>query len=102
MNPPGNPLPNPPGPSNRSVYTHAAMHDTKAKEEGIGNPSKYCDFPVLSFGTSATVALKRASRASPQQMKVVNAKMSSVERQPMVKARKAGATPNEICSWLLE
>lgn len=71
------------------------MQPTKVNELGIGRPSKYCDFPVLSLGIRATVALKRASRAMPQQMKVERAKMSSVERQPIVNARKAGAIPKE-------
>jgi len=98
INPPGNPLPRPAGPSILSNLTHPAMHETKNSELGMGNPSKYCDFPVESLGINATVALKRARRAMPQQIKVLSAKMSSVERQPMVNARKAGATPKETCS----
>lgn len=72
------------------------MHETKHNEDGIGRPSKYCDLPVLSFGTRATVALNLASLANPQQIKVVRAKISSVDRHPIVNARKAGATPKEI------
>lgn len=72
------------------------MQVTRTNEVGIGNPSKNLDLPVVSLGSNATVALNLASRAIPQQMNVVKAKMSSVERQPMVNARKAGATPKEI------
>ena len=92
--PPGRPLP---GPSIKLRRTHTAMHNTKARELGIGRPSKYCDLPVLSFGRRATVALNRARRAIPQQMKEVRTKMSAVLRSPIAKPRKAGATPKEIC-----
>lgn len=34
--------------------------------KGIGVPSKYFDFPDASFGSIATVTLKRASRVNPQ------------------------------------
>ena len=33
--------------------------------KGIGVPSKYLDFPVLSLGSIATVTLKRANRVRP-------------------------------------
>lgn len=72
------------------------MHPTSTSDDGIGRPSKNFDLPVLSLGSNATVALNLASLAMPQQMNVASAKMSSVERQPMVNARKAGATPKEI------
>lgn len=72
------------------------MQPTSTSELGIGRPSKYCDLPVLSFGMRATVALKRARRAIPQQMKAVRAMMSAVLRSPIANPRKAGATPNEI------
>lgn len=62
----------------------------------MGRPSKYFDFPVVSLGMSATVALKRARRAMPAQMKSVRKSVSRGVRRPRVKARKAGATPNEI------
>lgn len=73
------------------------MHPTRTSELGIGSPSKYADLPVLSLGMSATVALKRARRAIPQQMKAVRAMMSAVLRSPIAKPRNAGATPKEIC-----
>lgn len=34
--------------------------------KGIGVPSKYFDFPVLSFGSIATVTLNLASLVKPQ------------------------------------
>lgn len=61
----------------------------------MGNPSKYFDFPVASFGTDATVALKRASRARPQQMNAVSTTVSRYVRRPTTNANKAGATPND-------
>ena len=69
---------------------------TRPSDDGMGRPSKYLDLPVRSLGTSATVALKRARRARPQQMKPVRATVSRSVRRPMVKARRAGATPKEI------
>jgi hypothetical protein len=33
--------------------------------KGMGVPSKYFDFPDASFGSIATVTLKRASRVKP-------------------------------------
>ena len=33
--------------------------------KGIGVPSKYCDLPVLSFGSIATVTLNLARRVKP-------------------------------------
>ena len=38
---------------------------------GIGVPSKYCDFPVLSLGKAATVTLNLARRVRPQRTKKV-------------------------------
>jgi len=67
------------------------------RDEGIGRPSKYFDFPVASFGTRATVALNRARRAIPEQMKEVRTRVSGMVRRPRVQAATAGATPNEIC-----
>lgn len=96
--PPGMPLPCRGGPSILSVATRAIMHETRPSDDGIGSPSKYEDLPVASLGIRATVALNLASRVRPQQMKVVRMKISPVLRSPMVKARKAGATPKEICN----
>jgi hypothetical protein len=42
------------------------------KDVGIGVPSKYFDFPVISFGRFETVTLKRARRVNPQSTKKVN------------------------------
>ena len=72
----------------------------------MGNPSKYLAFP-FSFGIRATVALKRANRARPQQMKPVRNTVSRYVRRPTVNASNAGATPNDICgiirkNWSLE
>jgi hypothetical protein len=36
---------------------------------GMGVPSKYLDFPVLSLGSTATVTLNRARRVRPQRTK---------------------------------
>lgn len=72
------------------------MIPTRKREAGIGSPSKYFDFPVESLGTSAMVALKRASRAIPAQMKVVRMRVSVGVWSPIQKAMRAGATPNDI------
>ena len=80
----------------------------------MGKPSKNLALPVSSFGAKATVALKRARRAIPQQMKTVKQSVSSVVRRPIQYAlcieatvhiqaygiessthQKAGATPKE-------
>ena len=71
---------------------------TRARLVGIGKPSKYLDLPLASFGTWATVALKRARRAMPQQMKPVKMSVSAFVRIPITHAQNAGATPKEICS----
>jgi hypothetical protein len=62
---------------------------------GIGVPSKYLDFPDLSFGSNATVTLNRASRVRPQRTKKVRRRWSTEERTPMEKAAAAGAMPKE-------
>ena len=50
-----------------SKYVHVAMiADEVRQANGMGVPSKYCDFPVLSLGSIATVTLKRARRVRPQ------------------------------------
>ena len=63
---------------------------------GIGVPSKYCDFPVLSFGSVDTVTLKRARRRSPHMTKNVSRIWSTGVRRPTAKAAAAGAAPKEI------
>lgn len=63
----------------------------------MGRPSKYLIFPVVSAGMRATVALNLARRASPQATERPRRRVSRDERRPRVKARKAGATPNETC-----
>ena len=60
-------------------------------------PSKYCDFPVASLGTLATVMLKRASRVRPQRTKKVRRRWSRGVRRPMAKAAAAGEMPKETC-----
>lgn len=90
-------MPCPCGPSNRPWYTQTAMPAQMNRLDGIGRPSKYLLLPVSSLGTSATVALNRARRAMPAQMKSVRRAVSIGVRRPRVHATKAGATPNEIC-----
>ena len=51
--------------------------------------------PVASFGTFATVILKRARRVSPQRTKNVRKTWSRGVRRPIAKAAAAGETPNE-------
>ena len=63
---------------------------------GIGVPSKYFDFPVSSFGRTATVTLNRARRVSPQSTKKERSRWSTGVRIPSANAAAAGATPKEI------
>jgi hypothetical protein len=65
---------------------------------GMGVPSKYLDFPVLSFGKSATVTLKRASRVRPHRTKKVRRRWSTGVRMPIAKAAAAGETPKDTWS----
>ena len=58
-------------------------------------PSKYLLFPVASFGTLATVILKRARRVRPQRTKKVRRTWSIGVRSPMAKAAAVGETPKE-------
>ena len=58
-------------------------------------PSKYLLFPVASFGTLATVILKRAKRVRPHRTKKVRKRWSTGVRSPMAKAAAAGERPNE-------
>ena len=67
------------------------------REVGIGVPSKYLLFPVLSFGNEDTVTLKRARRVKPQRTKKERRRVSKGVRRPSAKAQEAGATPKEIC-----
>jgi len=48
---------------------------------GIGVPSKYFDFPVLSLGSMATVTLKRASLVKPPGLLEANTKRATTEGQ---------------------
>lgn len=43
----------------------AMMAELVKQANGIGVPSKYCDLPVLSFGSIATVTLNLASLVKP-------------------------------------
>lgn len=86
-----------PTPTMRPCLTQVAMIPTRNRDDGMGRPSMYFDLPVLSLGTSATVALNRARRAIPAQMKMVRRSVSTGVLIPTQKANTAGATPNEIC-----
>lgn len=59
-------------------------------------PSKYFDLPLLSFGTTAAVTLKRASLVRPQRTKKLRKRRSVKVRIPIPNAAEAGATPKEI------
>ena len=86
----------PSSPSIQPILVQNANMPTMARLEGVGRPSKYFDFPVASAGMSAMVALKRARRARPQQMKQVRMTVSSHVRKPTANASTAGATTKEI------
>ena len=58
-------------------------------------PSKYWLLPDASFGTLATVILKRASLVRPQRTKKVSRRWSTGVRRPMAKAAAAGEMPKE-------
>lgn len=77
--------------------TQYAMRLAIESDVGIGVPSKYFDFPVLSLGTTAAVTLKRANLVSPQRTKKLRNRWSAKVRVPRANAATAGATPNEIC-----
>ena len=100
--PPSGPhsLTSPPGtpalPSIQPCFVHTDNNATNIKDVGIGRPSKYRALPAESFGTRATVALNRASRARPQHMNPVRTTVSNSVRSPTANASKAGATPNDI------
>lgn len=51
--------------------TQYAMTAAMESVVGIGVPSKYFDFPVLSLGRAATVTLNLAKRVRPQRTKKV-------------------------------
>ena len=84
-------------PSTIPLHTHHAIPDTIPNEVGIGVPSKYLLFPVLSLGREETVTLKRARRVRPQRTKKERRRLSSGVRRPRAKAQEAGATPKDIC-----
>lgn len=77
------------------VHTHHAMAATMHRLDGMGVPSKYLDLPVASFGSAATVTLKRASRVRPQRTKNERRRVSRGVRRPSAKAQTAGDTPKE-------
>lgn len=66
------------------------------RDVGIGVPSKYFDFPLLSLGRTAAVTLNRASLVKPQRTKKLRNRWSAEVRIPRAKAATAGATPKEI------
>lgn len=78
-----------------SLHQQASM-TTRARLVGVGSPSKYFDLPVASFGMIAAVALKRARRARPQQVKQARMTVSNNDRKPTANASAAGATQKEI------
>ena len=82
--------------------TQYAINAAIDKEVGIGVPSKYWLFPEASFGTLATVILKRARRVSPHRTKNVRKKWSAGVRRPMAKAAAAGERPKETYLTLLD
>lgn len=87
-------------PSIQPFLVQKASMATRARLVGVGRPSKYFDLPVASFGTIATVALKRARRARPQQMKQVRMTVSNHVRKPTANASTAGATQKEIYRFM--
>ena len=76
--------------------TQYAIRAAIDNDVGAGVPSKYCDFPVLSFGSVATVTLNRASLRSAQMTKKVKQTWSTVVRMPIANAQAAGAAPKDI------
>jgi hypothetical protein len=54
-----------------ALETQYAMTAAMESVVGIGVPSKYFDFPVLSLGRAATVTLNLAKRVRPQRTKKV-------------------------------
>ena len=51
----------------------------RAREVGMGVPSKYCALPVASLGITAAVTLKRASLVRPQRTKNARQRWSKVK-----------------------
>jgi hypothetical protein len=51
---------------------------------GIGNPSKYFDFPEASLGREDAVTLKRANRERPERRKNARMTVSKKVRRPSV------------------
>lgn len=72
-----------------------AIIPTMTNVVGMGVPSKYFDFPVLSLGSVATVTLNRASLVRPQRTKIVSRTWSTGDLIPIENAATAGETPNE-------
>lgn len=81
------------------LETQYDINAAMEREVGIGVPSKYLLFPVASFGTLATVMLKRARRVRPQRTKKVRKRWSTGVRRPIAKAAAAGDTPKDTCDW---
>lgn len=76
--------------------TQYAISEEITRVVGMGVPSKNFDFPLLSFGKTATVTLNRARRVRPQRTKNVRKRWSRVVRIPSANAAAAGARPKEI------
>lgn len=79
------------------LETQYAMIIAMLSVVGMGVPSKYLDFPVLSLGSVATVTLNRANLVRPHSTKMVSKIWSTGVRIPIANAATAGETPNEIC-----
>ena len=63
-------------PSIQPCFVQYDRTATSASDDGMGRPSKYLALPPSFLGIRATVALNRASRARPQQMKPVRTTVS--------------------------
>jgi len=63
-------------PSIQPCFVQYDRMATSASDDGMGRPSKYLALPPSFLGIRATVALNRASRARPQQMKPVRTTVS--------------------------
>ena len=83
-------------PSIQPFLVQKASMATRTRLVGVGRPSKYFDLPLPSFGMIAAVALKRARRARPQQVKQARMTVSNHVRKPIANASTAGATQKEI------
>jgi len=82
--------------STQPLLTQYDINAAIESDVGIGVPSKYLLLPVASFGTLATVMLKRANLVRPQRTKKARKRWSTGVRSPMAKAAAAGDMPKDI------